>query len=155
MKYFINLSIVVSLTLLLGGCGATGKQFSVFKTRESKSVVYFYRPDSFMSQPNKFNIFEVNASGDYEKNMHGSKTIGSLKNNSYLAYYTEPGNHLFTDNMMKTPIQVNVKPNDYVCFRLTTGLLNMNTFELVDKTTCKNEIKSTNQMTQEDLESSF
>jgi len=155
IKKIIKLAIAGLSVLILSGCSAKGPQFSAFQktSKQEESIVYFYRPDTMLNILTTTGVFETDSPDiNYEKNMWGSKTIGKLRNNSFFKYKFKPGKHKFTDNMFKSPIEIDLKPNDYTCVKVKMRPLGLNSIMEVDKTTCEKEIKTTLEMTKEDLE---
>ena len=150
----ITTTLAGATVLVISGCSAKGPKFSTFEKVSTKkeSIVYFYRTDSIINGLRTTGIFEIDSPDiNYKKNMWDSKTIGKLRNNSFFKYKFKPGKHKFTDNMFKSPIEINLKPNDYTCIKVKMGLFMFNSIFEVDKDTCKKEIKTTLEMTKEDL----
>jgi hypothetical protein len=154
-KRLITLALTGSALILMSGCSAKGPQFTTFSkaSTNNESIVYFFRPDSIINSLRTTGVFEIDSPDiNYKKNIWGSKTIGKLRNNSFFKYKFNPGKHKFTDNMFKSPIEINLKPNDFTCVKVKMGLFMFNSISEVDKYTCEKEIKSTVEMTKEDLE---
>jgi len=155
IKKIVALVISGVSVLIMSGCSAKGEKFSTFQktTTQEESIVYFYRPDSMLNITKTTGVFEIDSPDiNHKKNMWDSKTIGKLRNNSFFKYKFKSGKHKFTDNMLKSPIEIDLKPNDYICVKVKMGLLMFNTIMEVDKNTCEKEIKTTLEMTKEDLE---
>ncbi|MEA2017832.1 MAG: hypothetical protein U9N59_05230 [Campylobacterota bacterium] len=157
-KKIITLALTGAAILVMSGCSAKGPQFSTFQkiAKQEESIVYFYRPDSVLNIIDTTGVFEIDSPDiNYKKNMWDSKTIGKLRNNSFFKYKFKPGKHKFTDNMFKSPIEINLKPNDYTCVKVKMGLFGFNSISEIDKYTCEKEIKTTLKMTKEDLANDF
>ncbi len=150
LRKIILLLVMGVIIVVMSGCSASGTHFTTFeKATDGEAIVYFYRPDkSVIGYLEPITIFEIVP--EFKKR----KRIGKLRNNSFFKYKCKAGKHKFSNNiitLLKSPIEVNLKQNDYICIKAERGFIQDNIYQ-VDKETCKKEIKKTLEMTKEDLE---
>lgn len=141
----INLSLITTgivgalLVVGLTGCGASGKQFSGFKTPEKgKGMVYIYRPSGFVGAGVYY---------DVKNETDNDHVIGTLRNGGFISQEMTPGKKvLWAKTEARHSIPVNVKENEIVCVKGGVGfgiLIGRPELINVSKSICELEIKDT------------
>ena len=133
------LGVVIALTLT--GCGATGPKFTAIEIpQKNQSLVYVYRPSSFMGAAMSYDI-HVKDKDDSDK------VIGSLSNGGYIKYITKPEKVEFWAKTESTSsVTLDMKANTMYCIK---GEINMGFIvgrphlTIIDNKICKEELKET------------
>lgn len=127
--------------LTLTGCGATGPKFtSIEIPQENESLVYVYRPSSFVGAAISYDIH-------VKEKDSSDKVIGSLSNGGYIKYITKPKKVEFWAKTESTSsVTLDMKPNTMYCIKgeLDMGfIVGRPDLKVIDNKICQEELKDT------------
>ncbi|MCW8821499.1 MAG: DUF2846 domain-containing protein [Sulfurovum sp.] len=140
-KSIALITIGVSSAILLSGCSAKGPQFSEMqKVEKDKSLIYIYRPSSFVGGGVSYDVHAKKSDGTDE-------IIGNLKNGGYLQYKTKPTEIEFWAKTESTSsVTLDVQANTMYCIKGEVGIgiiVGRPHLSIVDNALCTQEIKAT------------
>ncbi len=139
-----NLALLIgsiSATFVFTGCGAKGEKFGSFKTpSENNSMLYVYRPSSFVGAGVYYDIHTNNNKKD--------EIIGTLRNGGFIEKEITPNENLevWAKTEAKSSVSFDIKPNETYCVKGGVGvglLVGRPNLEIVDKALCEKEIIDT------------
>lgn len=140
-KNLLVLVTTISATFIFTGCGAKGEKFGSFKMpSENKSMLYVYRPSSFVGGGVYYDI-QVNKNNKDE-------IIGTLRNGGFIEKEIIPTENLevWAKTESKASVSLDIKPNETYCVKGGVGvgfLVGRPNLEIVDKKLCEKEIIDT------------
>lgn len=140
-KKLLVLVATIGATFVFTGCGAKGEKFGSFKLpTENKSMLYVYRPSSFVGGGVYYDI-NVNENNKNE-------IIGTLRNGGFIEKEITPTENLevWAKTESKASVSLDIKPNETYCVKGGVGvgfLVGRPNLEIVDKGLCEKEIKDT------------
>lgn len=140
-KSLLLLIATLGVTFTFTGCGAKGEKFGNFKLpSENKSMLYVYRPTSFVGGGVYYDI-HVNDNNKDE-------IIGTLRNGGFIEKeMTSTENiEIWAKTESKASVSLDLKPNETYCIKGGVGigfLVGRPNLEIVDKTLCEKEIIET------------
>ncbi|QKF66660.1 DUF2846 domain-containing protein [Arcobacter venerupis] len=134
------LIVAISATFMFTGCGAKGEKFGSFKLpSENKSMLYVYRPSSFIGGGVYYDI---------HTNNNKDEIIGTLRNGGFIEKEITPNENteIWAKTESKASVSIDMKPNETYCVKGGVGvgfLVGRPNLEIVDKTLCEKEIVDT------------
>lgn len=140
-KNLLILVATIGATFIFTGCGAKGEKFGSFKLpTENKSMLYVYRPSSFVGGGVYYDI-NVNKNNDNE-------IIGTLRNGGFIEKEILPTENVevWAKTESKASVSLDMKPNEIYCVKGGVGvgfLVGRPNLEIVDKRLCEKEIIDT------------
>lgn len=141
-KNLLVLVVSISATFVFTGCGAKGEKFGSFKIpSENNSMVYVYRPSSFIGGGV---YYDVHTNDDNNKD----EIIGTLRNGGFIEKEITPkeNTEIWAKTESKASVSLDMKPNETYCIKGGVGigfLVGRPNLEIVDKTLCEKEIIDT------------
>lgn len=135
------LIVTISATFIFTGCGAKGEKFGSFKLpSENKSMLYVYRPSSFMGGGVYYDIHTNDNNKD--------EIIGTLRNGGFIEKEITPteNTEIWAKTESKASVSIDMKPNETYCVKGGVGigfLVGRPNLEIVDKALCEKEIVNT------------
>jgi hypothetical protein len=141
-KKSISLATLGAITILaLTGCGARGPKFRTIEIpQKNQSLVYIYRPSSFMGAAMSYDIHVKNANGS-------DKVIGSLSNGGYLKYITKPEKvELWAKTEDKSSVTLDMKAGTMYCVKGELGMgiiVGRPNLTIIGNKLCQKELKDT------------
>jgi hypothetical protein len=132
----------VAVAIVFTGCGAKGEQFKSFKTpAENKSMLYVYRPSSFVGGGVYYDVHATTSSSD--------EIIGTLKNGGFIEKEMTPAENIeiWAKTESKSSVNLNIKTNEIYCVKGEVGMgliVGRPYLSIIDKTICEKEIIETN-----------
>lgn len=136
-KNLVVLVASISATFVFTGCGAKGEKFGNFKLpSENKSMLYVYRPSSFVG------------GGVYYDINKNNEVIGTLRNGGFIEKEVVPTENIeiWAKTESKASVSLDMKPNETYCVKGGVGVgffVGRPNLEIVDKTLCEKEIIDT------------
>lgn len=136
-KNVVVLLAAISTTFMFTGCGAKGEKFGNFKLpSENKSMLYVYRPSSFVG------------GGVYYDIHVKDQFVGTLRNGGFIEKEITPSENIeiWAKTESKASVSLDMKPNETYCIKGGVGIgfiVGRPNLEIVDKTLCEKEIIDT------------
>tara|TARA_B100001063_G_scaffold223224_1_gene230278 strand:+ start:1110 stop:1562 length:453 start_codon:yes stop_codon:yes gene_type:complete len=140
-KNLLMLVATLGATFIFTGCGAKGEKFGNFKMpSENKSMLYVYRPSSFVGGGVYYDIHANDNNKD--------EVIGTLRNGGFIEKEMAPTENveIWAKTESKASVSLDMKPNQTYCVKGGVGigfLVGRPNLEIVDKTLCEKEIIDT------------
>lgn len=148
-KKSLSLIIVLFVSLVLSGCGASGSQFTDFtKPSKNKSMIYIYRPFSTYGAGLSYSVYTGN-----KIKLTENDEIGYLRNNGYIYKEMSPGENIQFKADYVNSVSLDLKPNEIYCIKGATYFSwpgHAPSLTIVNKSICENEIKETHKSFKED-----
>ncbi len=140
-KNLLMLIASIGATFVFTGCGAKGEKFGNFKLpSENKSILYVYRPSSFVGGGVYYDIHASYNNKD--------EIIGTLRNGGFIEKEMTPTENIkiWAKTESKSSLSLDMKPNETYCIKseLKIGfLVGKPNLEIVDRALCEKEIVET------------
>jgi hypothetical protein len=136
--------VAIPLVMAQFGCASLGKSFElVTGTPSDQSVVYIYRPSSFVGGGVSYTVYS------------GKKAITKLYNGGYYPYVTAPGEvELWAETESKSSVTVDVKAGETKYVKGTVGVgffIGRPNLSIVDPAVAQTEIKECKLIPEEQL----
>ncbi len=131
----------ISATFVFTGCGAKGEKFGSFKLpSENKSMLYVYRPSSFVGAGISYDIHTNGNNKD--------EILGTLRNGGFIEKEIIPTERIeiWAKTESKASVSLDIKPNETYCVKggVEMGLLvGRPNLGIIDKTLCEKEMIDT------------
>lgn len=140
-KNLLILVATLGATFVFTGCGAKGEKFGNFKMpSENKSMLYVYRPSSFVGGGVYYDIHANDNNKD--------EVIGTLRNGGFIEKEIAPTENveIWAKTESKASVSLDMKPNETYCVKGGVGigfLVGRPNLEIVDRALCEKEIIDT------------